>query len=62
MGLAHILVFSALSGISFGFAITAGGDSSGVGINFLVYEKLQEICPKLESISISKAAQLFRLI
>ena len=26
------------------------------------YEKLQEICPKLESISISKAAQLFRLI
>ena len=26
------------------------------------YEKLQEICPKLESLSISKAAQLFRLI
>ena len=26
------------------------------------YDKLQEICPKLESISISKAAQLFRLI
>ncbi len=26
------------------------------------YEKLQEICPKLESLSLSKAAQLFRLI
>jgi len=26
------------------------------------YERLQEICPKLESLSISKAAQLFRLI
>ncbi len=38
MGLSRILVFSALSGISFGFAITAGGDSSGVGINFLVYD------------------------
>ena len=38
MGLFRILVFSALSGISFGFAITAGGDSSGVGINFLIYD------------------------
>ncbi len=26
------------------------------------YKKLQEICPKLESLSLSKAAQLFRLI
>lgn len=26
------------------------------------YEKLQEICPKLQELSISKAAQLFRLI
>ena len=26
------------------------------------YRKLQEICPKLESLSTSKAAQLFRLI
>ena len=26
------------------------------------YEKLQEICPKLEELSISKAAQLFSLI
>jgi len=26
------------------------------------YEKIQEICPKLKEISISKAAQLFRLI
>ena len=26
------------------------------------YKKLQEICPKLESLSTSKAAQLFRLI
>ncbi len=38
MGLAHILLFSALSGISFGFAINAGGDSSGVGINFFIYD------------------------
>ena len=26
------------------------------------YERLQEICPKIESLSLSKAAELFRLI
>ena len=38
MGLSRIIVFSALSGVSLGFAITASGDSSGVGINFLIYD------------------------
>ncbi len=38
MGLPNILIFSALTGISFSFAIRAGGETSGAGLNFVVVD------------------------
>lgn len=38
MGLPSILIFSALTGISFSFAIRAGVETSGAGLNFVVLD------------------------
>ena len=42
MGLAHILVFAALSGFSFGFAYMIGDGTTGGGMGFVILDLFSE--------------------
>ncbi len=50
MGLPHLLLFSALTGISFSFAFRAGGQSSGAGFGFAAFDFLSRFSdPSLQA-------------